>query len=107
MSLLRRHAFPGNVRELRNIVERLIIMSLGVTVGPEQVRAVLPQLEEIAGKGKRLSDAVREFERKQIEAALAAEGSNVTKAAARLGLERSHLYKKMKKLGLSPETMDT
>jgi DNA-binding NtrC family response regulator len=51
----------------------------------------------------RLGDAVEEFERKEIEAALAEAGGNVTQAAARLGLERSHLYKKMKKLGLRTE----
>jgi DNA-binding NtrC family response regulator len=42
---------------------------------------------------------VREFERRQIEAALVAEAGNRTRAAARLGLERSHLYKKMRQLG--------
>ena len=52
-----------------------------------------------------LSDAVREFEKKQIEAALLAEGT-MTKAATRLGLERSHLYKKMKKLGWRPESLE-
>jgi DNA-binding NtrC family response regulator len=46
-----------------------------------------------------MSDAVEDFERRQIEEALAAEGGNMTRAAARLGLERSHLYKKMRKLG--------
>ena len=51
----------------------------------------------------RLADAVREFERAQIEAALAAEGGNMTRAASRLGLERSHLYKKMKQLGWQPD----
>ncbi|HEV8129545.1 MAG TPA: helix-turn-helix domain-containing protein, partial [Candidatus Eisenbacteria bacterium] len=47
----------------------------------------------------RLADLVRDFERSAIEAALDAEAGNMTRAAARLGLERSHLYKKMKKLG--------
>jgi DNA-binding NtrC family response regulator len=47
----------------------------------------------------RISEAVDDFERRQIEEAIAAEGGNMTRAAARLGLERSHLYKKMKKLG--------
>jgi DNA-binding NtrC family response regulator len=46
---------------------------------------------------------VHEFERGQVEAALAAEGGSMTRAAARLGLERSHLYKKMKQLGLRTE----
>jgi two-component system nitrogen regulation response regulator NtrX len=103
LDLLRRYPFPGNIRELRNLVERLVIMTPGGSVGPEQVRAVLPHPPEEEGKPRRLSEAVQEFERKQIEAALLAEGGSMTKAAARLGLERSHLYKKMKKLGGSPD----
>jgi two-component system, NtrC family, nitrogen regulation response regulator NtrX len=108
LDALARYPFPGNVRELRNIVERLMIMAPGGTVGAEPVRGILPAAEGAAGPGAtgagaagggRLADLVREFERSAIEAALAAEGGNVTKAAARLGLERSHLYKKMKKQG--------
>ncbi len=101
LDLLRRYSFPGNVRELRNLVERLIIMTPVASVGPEQVQAVLPHVEATAAKDLRLSDAVQEFEKKQIEAALRAAGGSMTKAASRLGLERSHLYKKLKKLGLA------
>ena len=104
LDLLRRYAFPGNVRELRNLVERLLIMNPGGPIGPDQVRAVLPQLEPAAGPDLRLGDAVRAFERRQIEAALQAEGGSMTRAAARLGLERSHLYKKLRSLGWPPET---
>jgi DNA-binding NtrC family response regulator len=64
---------------------------------------VLPPPPEDPARPRRLSEAVQEFERKQIEAALLAEGGSMTKAAARLGLERSHLYKKMKKVGGSPD----
>jgi len=103
VELLRRYSFPGNVRELRNLVERLIIMTPGGSIGPEQVRAVLPADPEETAKPRRLSEAVQEFERKQIEAALLAEGGSMTRAASRLGLERSHLYKKMKKLGWKPD----
>lgn len=106
IDLLRRYPFPGNVRELRNLVERLIIMSTGPSVGQEQVLAVLPRAEGTATTRMRLSDAVREFEKEQIEAALLAEGT-MTKAAARLGLERSHLYKKMKKMGWRAETLES
>ena len=106
LDLLRRYAFPGNVRELRNIVERLCIMTRGSAIGAEQVAAILPRAErEGPAQAERLSDAVREFERKEIEAALLASGGSMTKAAARLGLERSHLYKKMKRLGWKPETL--
>jgi two-component system nitrogen regulation response regulator NtrX len=110
LELLRRYAFPGNVRELRNLVERLIIMAPGERIGADQVRAVLPgaaaAAAAAAGGEPRLGEAVREFERRQIEAALEAEGGNMTRAAARLGLERSHLYKKMRKLGWPPESRE-
>ena len=51
----------------------------------------------------RLADAVQEFERAQIEEALRATGGHMARAAERLGLERSHLYKKMKRLGMKVE----
>jgi DNA-binding NtrC family response regulator len=102
LEALRHYAFPGNVRELRNLVERLLIMNPGATIGAEQVRAVLPGASAPAEPAT-LADAVRDFERRQVEAALAAEGGHMTRAAARLGLERSHLYKKMRQLGLRAE----
>jgi DNA-binding NtrC family response regulator len=107
VDLLRRYSFPGNIRELRNLVERLAIMAPGGSIGPEQVRAVLPPPAEDPAKVRRLSEAVQEFERKQIEAALEASGGNMTRAASRLGLERSHLYKKVRKLGWKPDAMDS
>jgi two-component system nitrogen regulation response regulator NtrX len=114
MAALAAYGYPGNVRELRNIVERLLIMSPGSTIDAEHVRPVVAgvpaggaggdRADTIVDNGRRLADAVRDFERKEIEAALAAEGGSMTQAAARLGLERSHLYKKMKRLGWKPET---
>jgi two-component system nitrogen regulation response regulator NtrX len=100
---LSRYAFPGNVRELRNLVERLLIMNPGRPIGAEQVRAVLPGVAAPAAASETLVEAVHGFERATIEAALAAEGGHMTRAAARLGLERSHLYKKIRQLGLRAE----
>jgi two-component system nitrogen regulation response regulator NtrX len=105
VELLQHYSFPGNVRELRNLVERLWIMTRGAVIGAEQVQAVLPRPDGAAASGVRLSEAVREFERKEIELALLGAGGSMTRAASMLGLERSHLYKKMKKLGWKPETL--
>ena len=106
LDLLRHYPFPGNVRELRNIVERLCIMTRGASIGVEQVQAILPRAPGGSAASVRLSEAVREFERKEIEAALLGAGGSMTRAAVRLGLERSHLYKKMKRLGWKPETLN-
>ena len=108
------YSYPGNIRELRNIVERLLIMNPGSTLDVEQIRSVLPDAAGGAAPGgagdaardasRRLSDSVREFERSEIEAALRGASGSMTQAAAKLGLERSHLYKKMKRLGWKPGT---
>jgi DNA-binding NtrC family response regulator len=96
------------VRELRNLVERLVIMNPGVRIGAEHVSVALPRpvpaaAGAVASGPAPLADAVREFERRHIDEALAAEGGNMTRAAARLGLERSHLYKKLRQLGMRAE----
>ena len=99
LDALQAYPFPGNVRELRNLVERLLIMTRGTTIGADEIRALLPR--DAAPASERLSDAVDAFERARIQEALEAEAGSMTRAAGRLGLERSHLYKKMKKLGLT------
>jgi two-component system nitrogen regulation response regulator NtrX len=103
---LARYRYPGNVRELRNLVERLIIMTPGTRIGADAVDRVLGTAAVELGRDgidhddARLAEQVRRFEKDRIEETLRLEGGNVTKAAARLGLERSHLYKKMRKLGI-------
>ena len=100
---LARYHYPGNVRELRNVVERLIIMTPGTRIGADAVDRVLGTAAVPQGADNddsRLAEQMRRFEKDRIVETLRVEGGNVTKAAARLGLERSHLYKKMRKLGI-------
>ncbi len=109
IALLRNYAFPGNVRELHNLVERLSIMSSRSSIGAADVRAVLPAAGSatVMPGTMRLSEAVQGFERTQIEAAIAATGGNMAQAAVRLGLERSHLYKKMRKFGMKADASES
>ncbi len=114
---LQGHSWPGNVRELRNAVERLAILCDGPDLGADEVAAALPgapprrpeeRHREGAGfqrhrEGAGFHDLVEQAEREIILAALQRNGENVTETARALGLERSHLYKKMKGLGVKRE----
>lgn len=105
MELLVAYPYPGNVRELRNLVERLVILTPSDTITEGEARALLP-IEPGSGPGAyfRPETPLREMleaaERDLITRALGHRGGHVTKTAADLGLERSHLYKKMRALGL-------
>jgi two-component system nitrogen regulation response regulator NtrX len=97
--------WPGNIRELRNMVERLVIMTGGETIGPDDLPAPLRPKDATAvgGDGQRsLKDARDSFERAYILAELRAHDWNMTRTAERLGIERSHLYRKIKTYGITP-----
>jgi two-component system, NtrC family, nitrogen regulation response regulator NtrX len=98
--------WPGNVRELRNMVERLVIMVPGDTIGVEDVPPPLRPKTDAApatvGDGKPLKDARDSFERAYILAELRAQDWNMTRTAERLGIERSHLYRKIRAYGITP-----
>lgn len=102
LELLAAYDFPGNVRELRNVIERLVIMAEGRVITPADVRRWLPQVGE-ESQTRPLREAADDFEREYIQKTLDDCGGNVTKTAEQLGLERSHLYKKMKSLGMKAE----
>jgi two-component system, NtrC family, nitrogen regulation response regulator NtrX len=104
---LQSHAWPGNVRELRNLVERLMIMVPGETIGvrdlPPMVRGdgvEAADRPESLWEAASLRDARDAFEKRFIERKLAELDGNVSRTAQALGLERSHLYRKMKALGI-------
>lgn len=101
MALLKRYPWPGNVRELRNLVERLLIM----VPGEEVTAADIPLRREgvegfLPGGPIPLREAREAFEREYIAHVLRLCQHNMSQAARLLGLERSHLYRKVKALGL-------
>ena len=97
-ALLRKQRFPGNVRELKNLMERLNIHCDSRDISAADIRPYLPQDNDETQAT--LKDAVESFERRFVQAAISRNDGNITEAARELGLERSHLYKKIKKLGL-------
>ncbi len=98
--------WPGNVRELRNMVERLVIMAPRDVIGPEDLPPPLRTREggtvDEAQKDKTLKEAREAFERAYILGELRAHEWNMTRTAERLGIERSHLYRKLKSYGITP-----
>jgi DNA-binding NtrC family response regulator len=106
LAALEAHDYKGNVRELKNLVERLAILSDGPEVGSEDVAHSLPAARPASGTspryvpGKTFHEMVEDAEREIILAALARSKDNVTETARALALERGHFYKKMKALGL-------
>lgn len=115
-ALLAGYAFPGNVRELRNLVIRLGARYPGQQVGAAQLR---PELElefapsagaaathsldlaaRLAQPGFRLDDELTALERRYIETALAQVGGNLSQAARLLGVNRTTLYSRLARLGL-------
>jgi DNA-binding NtrC family response regulator len=102
VELLRRQPWKGNVRELRNVVERALILSEKDPLGPNEIRAALPSSPRTTGLPTEgaLRDLVDTYERDLIRERLRHKGGHVTNTAKSLGLERSHLYKKCKQLGL-------
>jgi len=100
---LQDYSWPGNIRELRNMVERLMLLAFGDEVEVETVRSVLAPSSEASGVSLgsgTLSDRVETFERQVILAELKRASFHMTNAARALGLERSHLYKKAEQLGI-------
>jgi DNA-binding NtrC family response regulator len=100
---LQAYSWPGNIRELRNMVERLMLLAPADEVDAQTVRSVLvPSADGVSvnlGSGT-LSDRVENFEREVILAELKRSNFHMTNAAKALGLERSHLYKKAEQLGI-------
>ena len=105
------HAWPGNVRELRNVVERLVILSAGPSIGEETVQRVLaaePPRAETTTPGaldqENFREAVLAFEKEYLTRKLRENEFNVSRTAEKLGLDRTSIHRKMKQLGITPES---
>jgi len=104
LALLAAHSWRGNVRELRNVVERLLILGTNDPIDADDVRAALPAgtpppSSAVPTDGP-LADLVAAFERDVIRFRLRRFKGHVANTARSLNLERSHLYKKCRQLGL-------
>ncbi len=106
---LRHYAWPGNIRELKNLVQRLLILGSGGEVQVEEVGAALmhaPAVIEAAPLGRfdlPLREAREQFERAYFEYQLRQSDGSIGKVAKQSGMERTHLYRKLRGLGLSPK----
>ena len=123
MDALRRYHYPGNVRELQNIIERAAVLARGQTIDtpdlPDHLIAPADNQPAITGRvhgaaalqsavddalvawtPMHLEDALREPERRILQRALDANQWNRQKTSEQLGINRTTLYKKMKALGL-------
>jgi DNA-binding NtrC family response regulator len=98
------YPFPGNVRELENMVERAVALAEGELIGPDD----LPPVMRERRSQDRLATAVAQgltldqLEREYIERVLESEGGNKTRAALRLGLDRKTLYRKLEEYAAAP-----
>ncbi|WP_031497039.1 sigma-54-dependent transcriptional regulator [Bryobacter aggregatus] len=104
--VLDEYSWPGNVRELKNLMERIVIMNPQTRVEARQIplnaaKRNLPErpLERFGSLQEVREAAERDYILKKLDET----GGNVTKTAELLGLERSHLYRKMKALGIGPK----
>ncbi|HHO68325.1 MAG TPA: sigma-54-dependent Fis family transcriptional regulator [Gammaproteobacteria bacterium] len=105
---LRNYRWPGNIRELKNLVQRLLILGTGPVIEVDEVEAAIqtvqPQPVETGATLVPLDMPLREarehFEKQYLEHQLAEVGGSVGKLAKRVGMERTHLYRKLRGLGI-------
>ena len=116
---LKRYTWPGNIRELRNVVERLLLLA-GEEVDAAAVELTLPSMRATPNSVNRpgsaaqfsaaptgsLAERVLAFERAEMLKELDRHKRNITQTAKTLGLERSHLYKKCQQLGIDLKSPD-
>jgi transcriptional regulator of acetoin/glycerol metabolism len=99
--LLRRYAWPGNVRELRNVLLRAVHAATSPHLTPAELPDEIVKMGETKGQAASASGVLRESELALIRQALTEANGNLAQAAARLGIHRVTLYRKVKRYGIS------
>ena len=112
LAIMREYHWPGNIRELKNIIERLVIMTPGQTIAaanlPGEIRKPRPQDDQAEITSLNLTaDSYKEakelFEREFIRQKLAENDWNISRTAEAIAIERSNLHRKIKAYGIEPE----
>ncbi|TDJ32818.1 MAG: sigma-54-dependent Fis family transcriptional regulator [Gammaproteobacteria bacterium] len=109
---LRNYAWPGNVRELKNLVQRVLILGSGEEIGLAEIESTLGAQAEAVPEGAGefdmpLREAREQFERRYLTHQLVRCEGSVSKLAKAVGMERTHLYRKLRALGIDPKTAKT
>lgn len=97
--------WPGNIRQLNNIVEQLAALSPAAIIGETQVLSALPQSNIVTKEIPSLAEARKQFEREYLEQVLVQTQGNVTDAARQAGRNRSDFHKLIKKHQLNPDIL--
>ncbi len=107
MGMLLKYGWPGNVRELKNLMERLVIMTQTSEIGsddiPSHIKGARPAQPAQHYSNALLKEARRDFEREFIHHKLKEFDGNISRTAEAIGIERSHLYRKIKSYGIEYE----
>jgi len=110
LNLMRNYSWPGNTRELRNVIQRLLILNSKDEIGLEETQNALgeSQPEQIVATSEAVKDLelrqAREiFEREYFIHQLNKTNSNIAETARNVGMERTHLYRKLKALDIDPK----
>ncbi|TVQ84057.1 MAG: sigma-54-dependent Fis family transcriptional regulator [Chromatiaceae bacterium] len=107
-NFLRNYPWPGNIRELKNLVQRVLILGAGDEIAQNEVEAALGSalplpaqpLEGLVSFDQPLRSAREQFEKAYLEYQLDKHAGNVSKMAKDAGMERTHLYRKLRSLGI-------
>jgi transcriptional regulator with PAS, ATPase and Fis domain len=96
LKALKEYTWPGNIRQLQHLIERLCILAAGARIDEFAVREAISSMEPDNVSNETLADT----EAEQIRKVLAAAGGNKSRAAKILGIERKTLYRKLERMGL-------